>query len=194
MPAPAPNAGSPLVSFWVTCLDRVQELALREHATHVVSFLDPSCPEASHPRFHPGAITHRKYLFFDQESGPGMPQVEQVIREFLGLLKEVHDSRDTRMVLHCHGGVSRSPAACYIALASFLGPGREAEAFDKLLTITEKPWPNLAMVSFADDLLARQGRLLGPLQAYRERNLRRLNAYRILNKRREFPSPVSRNP
>lgn len=193
MRALAPNAGRLQATFRVTSLEHAAETARLIGATHAVSFLDPSCPEERHPRLAAESTSHRKYVFYDQETGPAMTRVEQVMKDYLSFVRTIPNAPETRFLLHCHLGASRSPAACYVSMASFLGPGGEDEAFARLLDVTEKPWPNLAMVSYADEILGRGGRLLQPLTEYRKRHPNRLRAYRVLNRRRGLISPVSRN-
>jgi predicted protein tyrosine phosphatase len=83
-------------------------------------------------------------------------------------------------------GVSRSTATAYTALAIAAGPGHEAAAFDRLLAVTNKPWPNGRVIALADAALARGGAMTAALEAYRAANQRRLHAYRRLNRRRGF--------
>jgi hypothetical protein len=45
-----------------------------------------------------------------------------------------------------------------------------------LLRITANPWPNRHLVSLADDALGAGGRLLAPLDDYREANIDRLES------------------
>jgi predicted protein tyrosine phosphatase len=193
MYARARTAGDLLASLWVTCLSRVLDTARAGAATHVVSFLDPSLPNDSHPDLSRFACVHRKFVFYDLESGPTMDAMRANVGNFLDFLTSVPNVETTRMLFHCHAGASRSPAACYIALAYLSGAGHEEDAFAKLLTITRKPWPNLAMIREADALLGRGGAMTRPLVNYRNRYPRRLAAYRILNRRRGIVSPVARH-
>src|SRR6478735_7680336 len=69
-------------------------------------------------------------------------------------------------LVHCHAGISRSQAAAAILMCQH-APGREEEAFLRLLELRKHGWPNTRMVEFADQLLKRDGALLRGLQAYR---------------------------
>jgi len=71
-----------------------------------------------------------------------------------------------------------------VALAIAAGPGREAAAFERLLALTNKPWPNPLVVRLAGEALGRADALMAPLADYRTRHHRRLHAYRRLNARR----------
>jgi predicted protein tyrosine phosphatase len=186
------TAGDLLPSLSVTCLSRVLNTVRAVAATHVISFLDPSLPKERHPDLSQFACVHRKFVFYDQEAGPAMDFMRLNVQAFLDFLASVPDLGTTRMLFHCHAGASRSPAACYIALAYLTGSGHEEDAFSTLLTITRKPWPNLAMIAHADALLGRDGAMIRPVLSYRDRYPTRLAAYRRLNRRRGIVSPVSR--
>ena len=81
-----------------------------------------------------------------------------------------------RLLVHCHAGISRSTASAYIALARDFGLDRADDAFRALLRSPVNPWPNRRLVSLADDALGARGRLLAPLDAYRETNIERLES------------------
>ncbi|MCK6453436.1 MAG: protein-tyrosine-phosphatase [Alphaproteobacteria bacterium] len=69
------------------------------------------------------------------------------------------------LLVHCMAGISRSTAAAAILMAQ-PNPGREDEAFEALLAIRPRAWPNSRMVALADRLLERQGRLEAALRRY----------------------------
>jgi predicted protein tyrosine phosphatase len=74
--------------------------------------------------------------------------------------------RDTgRVLIHCEAGVSRSSAAALIMYACWLGPGREQEAMDRVLSQRPIAMPNRRMVELADKLLERGGRLVKAVSA-----------------------------
>ena len=87
-----------------------------------------------------------------------------------------HALRPARLLVHCHAGISRSTASAYIALARDFGTDRAADAFRTLLRVASNPWPNRRLVALADDALGAKGRLLAPLDAYREANIDRLES------------------
>ncbi len=179
--------------FTVCCLAKAVELQRLHAAQAVYSFLNPDIPAQRLLRFD-DTIRHRTYLMFDQERGRFEDQVTQATSRFIAeIIERPPHSGNNHTIIHCHGGVSRSTAACYIAMALAWGSGHEAQAFDKLLQITNKPWPNLRMVEHADELLQRNGKLIAPLRGYRARNPNRLAAYRRLNSTRGFLSSVIRD-
>jgi predicted protein tyrosine phosphatase len=70
-----------------------------------------------------------------------------------------------RVLIHCEAGVSRSSAAALIMYACWLGPGREREAMDRVLSQRPIAMPNPRMVEIADRLLERGGKLVKVLSA-----------------------------
>jgi predicted protein tyrosine phosphatase len=150
--------------------------------THVVSLLDPSLAPERRPVFEDGPkVFQRSFFDVEDETQEGPQHI--VVRELVGFLAETA-APDTRLLSHCHMGASRSTAAALIALNLRHGPGREADALDQLLQITNKPWPNRRLVALADEEMARGGRMTAALDLYREAYPRRIDAYRRLNGRR----------
>jgi predicted protein tyrosine phosphatase len=68
-----------------------------------------------------------------------------------------------RVLIHCEAGVSRSSAAALIMYACWLGPGREQEAMERVLSQRPVAIPNRRMIELADKLLGRGGRLVEAL-------------------------------
>lgn len=176
----------------ISCLPLVAAVALDWRPSHVVSLIDPDLAADARPRFA-APITHDVFTFFDQEN----PE-EQL--SFLALCETVVDRLQAicaaddpaRLLVHCHAGASRSTAAAYVALTLLAGEGGEVAAFSRLLELTVKPWPNRLLVEVADRRLGRGGALLAPLDAYRNRYPRRIDAYHRLNPRRGLISTVKR--
>jgi predicted protein tyrosine phosphatase len=72
--------------------------------------------------------------------------------------------RAAPMVLHCYAGISRSTASAYAA-ACALNPHRdEAEIADALRRASPSATPNILIVSLADQLLGRQGRMIAAVE------------------------------
>ncbi len=157
--------------------------------TDIVSLIDPDLEDHRRPVFPAQAQVFQR-AFWDVDD-PGQLTAD---RATIAALVDFADDwaarhrqgEPARLLVHCHMGVSRSTAAAYVALATLAGPGGEAAAFDQLLAVTNKPWPNGLIVRLADEHLARDGRMVAALAAYRAANPRRLRAYRRLNARRGF--------
>jgi predicted protein tyrosine phosphatase len=71
------------------------------------------------------------------------------------------------VICHCHGGVSRSPAAALLCLAEWAGRGRETECVDELLRVRPCAAPHPGLVRFGDELLGREGELIHALRIAR---------------------------
>jgi predicted protein tyrosine phosphatase len=78
---------------------------------------------------------------------------------------------EERMVVHCHAGASRSPAAILILLAQ-KNPGREFELVRLLRQRAHHIRPNSLMIDIADRLLVCEGRLIEAVKTMREPTLR----------------------
>ena len=83
---------------------------------------------------------------------------EHDIQQIITLARELR-SITGRVLIHCEAGVSRSSAAALIIYATWLGPGRELEAMERVLAQRPIAIPNRRMVALADRLLGRNGRL-----------------------------------
>jgi predicted protein tyrosine phosphatase len=68
-------------------------------------------------------------------------------------------SGERHLLIHCHMGISRSTAAMAMLLVQ-AHPEQDEEAIaERLTAIRPKAWPNSRMIAFADEMLARGGRL-----------------------------------
>ena len=99
---------------------------------------------------------------------PGEEHVERLI-EFVGQW-----DRAAPMVVHCFAGISRSTAGAYVA-ACALNPERdELQIAQAIRNASRTAQPNARIVSIADRLLQRDGRMvraletIGPAQAASE--------------------------
>ena len=89
---------------------------------------------------------------------PAQEHVERLI-DFVG-----HWDRAAPMVVHCWAGISRSTAGAYVA-ACALNPSRDEQqiAWD-IRRASRTAQPNVAIVSIADRLLRRQGRMVRAIE------------------------------
>lgn len=86
------------------------------------------------------------------------PTIEhaRAIIEFARLVQDIEGC----VLCYCGAGVSRSPAAALLCLATWSGPGRERECVKELLRIRPAAIPHRGLVRFGDQLLGRGGKLL----------------------------------
>jgi predicted protein tyrosine phosphatase len=90
---------------------------------------------------------------------PGAPD-EAAVGHLLAYLMDVLPDLDGCLYIHCEWGVSRSTAAALVAFSMAFGPGREPEAAAHLVEIAPQAEPNLLMITYADHMMHRDGRLL----------------------------------
>lgn len=131
--------------------------------THVLSILDPGWADpAVFDRY--GAHRRSTFRFHDAiEPEPHLvlPQREDVeaILDF-GRDFEAANTGDGHLLIHCHMGISRSSAAMTMLLAQAHPDEDETVILDQIRHIRPIAWPNLRMISFADELLERRGKLI----------------------------------
>jgi predicted protein tyrosine phosphatase len=95
-------------------------------------------------------------------SAPSIKDVEQALEFFRGAWV----ARNSKILVSCDQGASRSPALAYLFIADQLGPGREAEAFRVTLDVRSVAVPNGLVVRLGDTVLHRNGALLAPLKDF----------------------------
>jgi len=143
--------------------------AFAGRVSHVVSILDPGYPD---PPVFGSYGPHRRTTFrFDDDvsaglgSGtPGRADVEKLLAA-----GEQHQAPDvSHLLIHCHAGISRSTATAAIWMAQ-RHPGREDDAFAAIDTIRPRCWPNSLIVQYADEILGREGRLIGAMKRHHAR-------------------------
>jgi predicted protein tyrosine phosphatase len=73
--------------------------------------------------------------------------------------------RHTPLVVHCFAGISRSTAAAYVA-ACALNPRRDEAAIAQAMrAASATAMPNIRLVSLADRILGRKGRMTSAIEA-----------------------------
>jgi predicted protein tyrosine phosphatase len=77
-------------------------------------------------------------------------------------------TREAPLLVHCWAGISRSTAAAYILLCDMRGPGYEAEIARELRELAPHAQPNRLMIRHADQLLAREGRMIAAVESMGE--------------------------
>ena len=89
---------------------------------------------------------------------PGEEHVQRLI-DFVGQW-----DRAAPMVVHCYAGISRSTAAAY-TMACALNPGRDEQAIAwNIRRASRTAFPNPRIVSIADRLLKRDGRMVRAIE------------------------------
>lgn len=143
----------------VSPLARIAEMAVRHRCREMVSLL------AKGQDFHrPGVIDAKRHLSLwlndipvasaDGLSGPQEEHVNQIIDFSRGW------DQSSPLLIHCWMGVSRSPAAAAIAALSVHPDQDDLLLAKRLRAASPFATPNVRLISIADTLLQRQGRLV----------------------------------
>jgi predicted protein tyrosine phosphatase len=170
--------------FRVSCLPRAAEVADEWRATHVISLIDPGIADEHVPVIR--SAEHIVARIRDQENPTDTAHFPDVVESLFETVRPAVESPKSRILVHCHAGISRSTAFCYAMIAHRAGPGLEEQAFGAFLSIVKKPWPNRRIVEILDRRWGRDGALLKPLDAMRERYPRRMEALHRFNIKRRF--------
>jgi len=170
--------------FRVSCLPRAEDVAREWGATHVVSLLDPGIADEHVPLIR--SAEHVVARLRDQENMGDTGHFPDLVTSLFETVRPAVEGRNARILIHCHAGISRSTAFAYSLIAHRAGLGLEDDAFAAFLQIVNKPWPNRRIVEILDAHLGRQGALLKPLDAMRDRHPRRMDALHRFNIKRKF--------
>jgi predicted protein tyrosine phosphatase len=73
-------------------------------------------------------------------------------------------NHDGPLLIHCHAGISRSPAAAFIALCALNPSVPELVLASRLRQASPTAIPNPLMVELADEALDRQGRMIDAIE------------------------------
>lgn len=142
-------------------LNKVEALLAQHDASHVVSLLSP---DTSHPVVAIAPDRHLRLTFHDivqPSSGLAPPKAEDAER--LVTFLEAWP-RQKPMLIHCWAGISRSTAAAYTALCLLRPKADEEELAWELREASPSATPNRLIVSFTDQLLGRDGRMLRAIE------------------------------
>lgn len=139
-------------------LSKVQPLIDEHGVSHVVTLLAPDTP---HPA--PRGIARGNHLslyFHDivQDMEGHVPPSAEDAERLIGFLNAW--DRERPMLIHCWAGISRSTAAAFTALCLFRPHADEVELAFELRQASPSATPNRLIVSLADQVLGREGRMV----------------------------------
>lgn len=132
--------------------------------THLISIF--GADEERVPGFK--KIPHALALCFDDVSypeaairngyvPPDRGHIERIINFARVAKRDYNDTpvppKDVVLLVHCAAGISRSSAAAYIFLLTFLGIDREQEAYAMVMQERPQASPNPLMLSLANEVL-----------------------------------------
>jgi predicted protein tyrosine phosphatase len=145
----------------------------RLKVSHVLSLLDPGTPAP--PELDCLALFERIELRFHDviDAQPlAKPPAAEHVERILALGRELtmDTSLHHHLLIHCHAGFSRSPAALALIVAQS-DPSLTAQAVAaEVLRVRPNAWPNLRIIELGDQRLDRHGQLLeAAARIYRER-------------------------
>jgi predicted protein tyrosine phosphatase len=146
----------------VCSLARLHETVEDTGARHVVSLIDNDIRIE-----RPAAIIEENHLWLrlhDISSpldGYIMPDEEHVA-ELLSFVRRW--DRRAPLVMHCYAGISRSTASAFASVCA-LNPQRDEDAIAQALRrASPTATPNIRIVSLADRLLGRDGRMVAAIE------------------------------
>ena len=146
----------------VCSLARLHSTIAETGARHVVTLLGvedevvlpAGVPAGNHLRLQVHDITGPMDGFVT----PQIEHVEQLLHFVQGW------RRDAPMVIHCYAGISRSTAAAFATVCA-LNPKRdECVIAQTLRRASHTAYPNARIVQIADQLLARDGRMVAAVE------------------------------
>lgn len=149
--------------IWVCPLSKVEATVASTRAERLLSLLSPSTEMK-----RPMAIAESNHLLLSLhdivEPQEGMtPPGEAHMRTLLDFAKSWDLGHP--MVINCYAGISRSTASAYI-IAAALDPSRnERDLADTLRRASPSATPNIRLISLADTMLGRQGRMIEAIQS-----------------------------
>ena len=147
------------MSAIIVCpLSRAEEIAARENIGAAVSILSPG---ARPPLLAPRQLC----LSFSDISTPVAGHRLAGAEDMARLLDFLRDwDRQNPLLIHCWAGVSRSPAAAFIAACALTGRDETVLA-GELRKKSPAATPNPHLVALADAALTRQGRMTAAILA-----------------------------
>jgi predicted protein tyrosine phosphatase len=99
------------------------------------------------------------------------PQPDQIaptredVERLLVFGREVSETPEAHLLVHCRAGVSRSTAAAALILMQANPEWPASAALDVVAAIRPRAWPNLLILEFGDALLGRNGEIVAAASA-----------------------------
>jgi predicted protein tyrosine phosphatase len=152
------------MSFVVVCpLSKVAASVSASGASHLISLVDDGTPVV-----RPQSIPAENHLFLAvndiSEPMDGMVVADHTHVQALIDFVRAWDGHDP-LVVHCYAGISRSTASAYAAVCA-LNPQRQETAIAQALRRASPiATPNIRIVTLADQLLGREGRMVAAIEA-----------------------------
>jgi predicted protein tyrosine phosphatase len=149
--------------IYVCPLSKIEEMATRTGANRMVTLIT-----AGTQVLRPAGLAEADHLFLAMhditEQLPDMtPPGENHVQALLDFANSW--DRKAPLLIHCFAGISRSTAAAYTVAAALAPQRNEAELAATLRRLSPSATPNIRLVSIADRLLGRQGRMVAAIES-----------------------------
>jgi predicted protein tyrosine phosphatase len=152
-----------MTTLHVCPLSRLHDTVDETGASHIVTLISANTAVE-----RPVCIAADRHLFIsvsdicEPTEGMILPSDSHVEQ----LLAFVHGwDRRAPMVIHCYAGISRSTAAAFIAACALEPRQEEAAIAQRLRAASSTATPNSRLISVADQLLRREGRMVSAISA-----------------------------
>ncbi|MCA3554531.1 protein-tyrosine phosphatase family protein [Aestuariivirga sp.] len=143
-------------------LNKVQALVDEHGVSHVVTLLAPDTPHDAPVGIAPGQ--HLRLYFHDivQPIDGHVPPRAADAEKMIAFFQDW--DRAAPMLVHCWAGISRSTAAAFTALCLLRPQADEEELAFELRAASPSATPNRLIVSLADEVLGRNGRMVKAIE------------------------------
>lgn len=158
-----PESNVPASTITVCGVGKLEETARQLNATHVLTIIrdhghiptPQGIAAANHLRIDVNDIT---------EPGEGMVHpLPEHIEQVLAFARDWQHR--SPMIIHCFAGISRSTASAYTSLCALNPDVPEALIARRLRRASPTATPNKLIISIADDILGRKGRMVDAIAA-----------------------------
>lgn len=149
--------------IYVCPLSAVDELIVKLGCSHLVTLINHETMIETPRAILPGK--HLKLAMNDivEPRDNLVPPHEAHVEELIAFTKSWR--RDAPMLVHCWAGISRSTAAAFISLCTLNPERNEGDIAQRMRKLSPTAYPNRMLVSLADDILGREGRMVDAVDA-----------------------------
>jgi len=140
---------------------------LSHQITHLITIANPGVDsfrpswfQGAHLELHFGDVASEVDANHYKTTTPCISDIQRSVYFF----RDAWSTKDSRVLISCDYGASRSPALAYILLADHLGVDHEIEAFRIIMEIRPEAVPNSLIVRLGDVFLKRDGALFTHLK------------------------------
>lgn len=147
----------------VCSLARLPEMIAKTGSRHVVSLL-----AAEDNLIRPAAIDPENHLWLrmndisEPVEGSVLPQPKHV-EELIAFVRRW--PREAPLIIHCFAGISRSTAAAFVSVCALNPASEEHKIANTLRDASPTATPNIRIVTLADQLLGRRGRMVNAIKS-----------------------------